>query len=75
MGLNNLAAFDFEVQHRPGKSNDNVYGLSRIPIVSQVTASHTKRWQTNENKVPRDKYSTQKKTHLTHLTRITKTFF
>ena len=42
--LKNLAAFDYEVQHRPGKSIGHADGVSRIPIVNQVTTS-----QNNEN--------------------------
>ena len=42
--LEKLAAFDYEVQHRPGKSIGHADGLSRIPIVNQVTTS-----QSNEN--------------------------
>ena len=37
--LEKLAAFDYEVQHRPGKSIGHAYGLSRIPIVNQDTSS------------------------------------
>ena len=37
--LEKLAEFDYEVQYRAGKSIDQVDGLSRIPIVSQVTNS------------------------------------
>ena len=37
--LEKLAAFDYEVQHRPGKSIGHADGLSRIPIVNQVTTS------------------------------------
>ena len=34
--LEKLAAFDLEVQHKPGESINHVGGLSRIPIVNQV---------------------------------------
>ena len=37
--LKKLAAFDYEVQHRPGKSIGHADGLSRIPIANQVTSS------------------------------------
>ena len=37
--LQKLAAFDYEVQHIPGKSIGHADGLSRIPIVNQVTTS------------------------------------
>ena len=40
--LEKLAAFDYEVQHRPGKSIGHADGLSRIPIVNQVTSSQSK---------------------------------
>ena len=40
--LEKLAAFDYEVQHRPGKSIGHADGLSRIPIVNQVTTSQSK---------------------------------
>ena len=40
--LEKLAAFDYEVQHRPGKSIGHANGLSRIPIVNQVTTSQSK---------------------------------
>ena len=40
--LEKLAAFDYEVQHRPGKKIGHVDGLSRIPIVNQVTTSQSK---------------------------------
>ena len=40
--LEKLAAFDYEVQHRPGKSIGHADGLSRIPIVNQVTTSQNK---------------------------------
>ena len=40
--LKKLAAFDYEVQHRPGKSIGHEDGLSRIPIVNQVTTSQGK---------------------------------
>ena len=39
--LEKLAAFDYEVQHRPGKSIGHADGLSRIPIVNQVTSSQS----------------------------------
>ena len=37
-----VAAFDYEVQHRPGKSIGHADGLSRTPIVNQVTISRSK---------------------------------
>ena len=37
-----LAAFDFEVQHTPGKSFGHADGLSRIPIVNHLTTSQSK---------------------------------
>ena len=37
-----LAAFDYEVQHRPSKSNGHADGLSQIPIVKRITASKSK---------------------------------
>ena len=37
--LEKLAAFDYEVQHRPGKSIGHADRLSRIPFVNQVTTS------------------------------------
>ena len=40
--LEKLAAFDYEVQHRPGKSIGHADGLSRIPIVNQVNSSQSK---------------------------------
>ena len=40
--LEKLTAFDVEVQHRPGKSIGHADGLSRIPIVNQVTTSQSK---------------------------------
>ena len=40
--LKKLAAFNYEVQHRPGKSVGHADGLSRIPIVYQVTTSPSK---------------------------------
>ena len=40
--LEKLAAFDYEVQHRPGKSIGHADGLSRIPIVNQVSSSESK---------------------------------
>ena len=40
--LERLAAFDYEVQHRPGKSTGHADGLSRIPIINQVTTSENK---------------------------------
>ena len=40
--LKKFAAFDYEVQHRPGKSFGHADGLSRIPIVNQVTTSPSK---------------------------------
>ena len=36
-----LAAFDFEVQHRPGKSIGHADGFSRIPIVNQMITSQS----------------------------------
>ena len=39
--LEKLAAFDYEVQHRPGQSIGHADGLSRIPIVNQVTSSQS----------------------------------
>ena len=42
--LEKLAALDYEVQHRPGKSIGHADGLSRIPIINQVTTS-----ENNEN--------------------------
>ena len=39
--LEKLAAFDYEVQHRPGKGIGHADGLSRIPIVNQVTTSQS----------------------------------
>ena len=40
--LEKLAAFDYEVQHRPGKSIGHADGLSRIHIVNQVSTSPSK---------------------------------
>ena len=40
--LKKLEAFDYEVQHRPGKSIGHADGLSRIPFVNQVTTSQNK---------------------------------
>ena len=40
--LEKLAAFDYEVQHRPGKSIGYADGFSGIPIVNQVTSSQSK---------------------------------
>ena len=40
--LEKLAAFDYEVQHRPGKSIGHSVGLSPIPVVNQVTTSQNK---------------------------------
>ena len=40
--LETLAAFDYEVQHRPGKSINHADGLSRISIVNQMTTSQSK---------------------------------
>ena len=37
--LEKLAAFDYEVQHRPGKSNGHADGLSRLSIPKEVTTS------------------------------------
>ena len=42
MARKKIAAFDYEVQHRPGKSIGHADGLSRIPIVNQVTTSKGK---------------------------------
>ena len=41
--LEKLTAIDYEVKHRPGKSIGQANGLSRIPIVKQVTTSQTKK--------------------------------
>ena len=41
--LEKLAAFDYEVQHRPGKSIGHADGLPQIPIVNQVTNSQSKK--------------------------------
>ena len=40
--LEKLAAFDYEVQNRLGKSIGHADGLSRIPIVNQVITSQSK---------------------------------
>ena len=40
--LEKLASFDYEVQHRPGKSIGHADGLPRIPIVNQVATSQSK---------------------------------
>ena len=40
--LEKLAAFDYEVQHRPGKSIGHADGPSRIPVVNEVTTSQSK---------------------------------
>ena len=40
--LEKLSAFDYEVQHRPGKSIGHADGVSRIPIVNQVNSSQSK---------------------------------
>ena len=40
--LEKIAAFDYEVQHRPGKSIGHADGLSRFPIVNQVTTTPSK---------------------------------
>ena len=40
--LEKLAAFDYEVQHRPGKSFGHADGLPRIPFVNQVTTFQSK---------------------------------
>ena len=40
--LQKLAAIEYEVQQRPGKSIVHADGLSRIPIVNQVTTSRSK---------------------------------
>ena len=41
-GLEKLAAFEYEVQHRPDESNGHADELSRVPIVIQVTTSQSK---------------------------------
>ena len=46
--LEKLAAFDYEVQHRPSKSIGHADGLSRIPIVNQVTISPSIKTQMNQ---------------------------
>ena len=38
-----LAAFDYEVQYRQGKSIRHADGLSRLPIVNQITTSSSKK--------------------------------
>ena len=40
--LEKTAAFDYDVQHRPRKNIGHVDGLSRIPVVNQVTTSPSK---------------------------------
>ena len=40
--LEKLAAIDYEVQDRPGKSHGHADGLSRIPIVDHVTTPQSK---------------------------------
>ena len=40
--LQKLAAFIYEVQHRPGKSIGHADGISQIPIVDEVTTSQSK---------------------------------
>ena len=40
--LEKLAAFDYEVQYRPDKNIRHADGLSRIPIVNQMTTSQRK---------------------------------
>ena len=40
--LKKIAAFDYEVQHRPGRSIGDADGLSRILIINQVTTSQSK---------------------------------
>ena len=40
--LQKLAAFGYEVQHRPGKNIGHSDGLSRIRIVNQITSSQSK---------------------------------
>ena len=35
--LEKLAGFDYEVQHKPGKSIGHADGHSRLPLVNQVT--------------------------------------
>ena len=40
--LEKLAAFDYEAQHRTGKSIGHADGLSKIPILNQVTTSQRK---------------------------------
>ena len=37
--LEKLAGFDYEVQHRPGKSIGHADGRPRMPNVNQVTTS------------------------------------
>ena len=39
--LEKLAAFDYEMQHRAGKSFGHADGLSRIPNVNQITTSQS----------------------------------
>ena len=41
--LETLAGFDYEVQHRSGKSIGHADGLSRIPFVNQLTTSASKK--------------------------------
>ena len=43
--LEKSAAFDYEVQHRPGKSIGLADGLSEIPIVKQITTSQSQEKQ------------------------------
>ena len=40
--LEKLAAFHYEVQHRPGQGIGHANGLSRIPIVNQIITSQRK---------------------------------
>ena len=40
--IEKLAAFHFEVQHRPGKSIGHADGLPRVPVVKQLATSQNK---------------------------------
>ena len=40
--LEKITAFDYEVQHRPGKTIGHAEGLSRIPIANEETSSQSK---------------------------------
>ena len=51
--LEKLAAFDYELQHRPGKSNGHADGPPRIPIVDQVATSQYKE---NQNEPEETKF-------------------